>query len=1124
MVGNNNSIYTCGIKSGIGGLIEKTTFNQTTSSLESVINISSNELFAYTALRLKNENIIALGGNCITYGNVVSNIFTNVFMDEILNDVFIYDNNCAIVVGNNGCIYYTNSGFAVWTRCDPSLLNKMGNADSLLDISNHFIHISMNNDTFVLSTASRFYLLYAPHLFFPEKVRSVIDISGHMTIDGHIRSNQSSVELFTGVNTLSVATNSKQLIMGNTSVYLKGNAFLENLFLGNALALSNGVSIPNSLLSNNPLKVHRDLWLTGNLVIDGSAQITVTGTGSGSGVVFTNGISEDLSGIIQKQFFVSNSSVTDNRGSGFFIFAPKTDNVLADPSESLNNHGFFKISDQSENLLSFRSNGDRNVVAMNMPQMQSETNSNNLLLLNTINSSTFSNELDNFQIISSKYTVLPISVQGSFIDVKNIFMTGNLCFTSNNLIVTTIGNINSTSLFQLKDISSNIQSQLNSCIKIAEPRDVSFSGSVAFSQLIANTISISSIEVSYLKNVSSNIQSQLDSITITASGSGKATTAQDNIFTAKNYFSEIELSGGTFTIPSGSSFNVIGNTITARQLSYLNNISSNIQTQLNDRVLWNDTRDLTLYGNISLLSSKVLMNPSYTLWTRGNVVMENGTGNIDIGNSSQSTNLVVYGQHTVHKNLNALGNIFAHQQIDLQGNLIVNGNSISPTVLSYLEGATDNLQDQINNIKSDLNLSIYNPNVFEEKNTFLKDVTVGNTLIVGNILVENNLRVENTLVGNTLVGNTLVGNTLVGNTLSVGNSIQLIGTTAFATQITDEFNALYTLSGTQAASLYTNGSIYCLGNKIKKNLVGPNGASSDRGNIIEDGMIFCRDLSLNNIFTLQGNLFVNGNAITPVQLSYLNGVTSNIQDQLSTRSHLNDVSFGANLDVCGNVLCNGTMKLEGNLFVNGNTITSVQLSYLNGVTSNIQNQLSTRSYLNDVSFGANLDVCGNVLCNGTMKLQGNLFVNGNTITPVQLSYLNGVTSNIQDQLSSGSRIFLNDVSFRANVDVSGNITSAKTISALNFTSLSDYRIKTNVLPLTHHFVVDHLQPVSYYNLLKNKEDIGFIAHELQTIYPFLVSGSKNGTDYQSIDYTGLIPILVKEIQELKKRVVALESN
>ena len=45
--------------------------------------------------------------------------------------------------------------------------------------------------------------------------------------------------------------------------------------------------------------------------------------------------------------------------------------------------------------------------------------------------------------------------------------------------------------------------------------------------------------------------------------------------------------------------------------------------------------------------------------------------------------------------------------------------------------------------------------------------------------------------------------------------------------------------------------------------------------------------------------------------------------------------------------------------------------------------------------------------------------------------------------------------------------------------------------------------------------MGFIAHELQEHYPFLVAGIKDGPDTQSVNYIGLIGLLTKEIQQLK---------
>ena len=57
-----------------------------------------------------------------------------------------------------------------------------------------------------------------------------------------------------------------------------------------------------------------------------------------------------------------------------------------------------------------------------------------------------------------------------------------------------------------------------------------------------------------------------------------------------------------------------------------------------------------------------------------------------------------------------------------------------------------------------------------------------------------------------------------------------------------------------------------------------------------------------------------------------------------------------------------------------------------------------------------------------------------------------------------------------------------------------------------------------------KESIGLIAHELQEEYPFLVEGDKDEPVIQSVNYNGLIGVLIKEIQELKKRVYYLENN
>jgi hypothetical protein len=110
------------------------------------------------------------------------------------------------------------------------------------------------------------------------------------------------------------------------------------------------------------------------------------------------------------------------------------------------------------------------------------------------------------------------------------------------------------------------------------------------------------------------------------------------------------------------------------------------------------------------------------------------------------------------------------------------------------------------------------------------------------------------------------------------------------------------------------------------------------------------------------------------------------------------------------------------------------------------------------------------------------------------------------------------------LDVTGDLYVSGQAHAVSFNGTSDYRIKENVTPLNNLFTVDNLNPVTYTNTKTDKQDIGLIAHELQEHYPFLVNGIKDGENLQSINYIGLIGILIKEIQILKADIVRLDAN
>ena len=107
------------------------------------------------------------------------------------------------------------------------------------------------------------------------------------------------------------------------------------------------------------------------------------------------------------------------------------------------------------------------------------------------------------------------------------------------------------------------------------------------------------------------------------------------------------------------------------------------------------------------------------------------------------------------------------------------------------------------------------------------------------------------------------------------------------------------------------------------------------------------------------------------------------------------------------------------------------------------------------------------------------------------------------------------------LDVSGTI---KTIGVNN---ISDYRVKDNIQSLeTDENIpsVDKLRPVLYYNKLTKKHEYGFIAHEVQEIFPDMVVGNKDAEQYQTINYTPMFALIVNELKHMKREIFELKNK
>jgi hypothetical protein len=115
----------------------------------------------------------------------------------------------------------------------------------------------------------------------------------------------------------------------------------------------------------------------------------------------------------------------------------------------------------------------------------------------------------------------------------------------------------------------------------------------------------------------------------------------------------------------------------------------------------------------------------------------------------------------------------------------------------------------------------------------------------------------------------------------------------------------------------------------------------------------------------------------------------------------------------------------------------------------------------------------------------------------------------------------------------GSIAKNAAGTSVSYNTTSDYRLKTNIEPLTAA-VARLLQiPAHRFNWLADpsgqKVD-GFLAHEAQAVVPEAVTGTKDAVDadgkpiHQGIDQSKLVPLLVAAVQELAARVAALEAK
>ena len=101
-----------------------------------------------------------------------------------------------------------------------------------------------------------------------------------------------------------------------------------------------------------------------------------------------------------------------------------------------------------------------------------------------------------------------------------------------------------------------------------------------------------------------------------------------------------------------------------------------------------------------------------------------------------------------------------------------------------------------------------------------------------------------------------------------------------------------------------------------------------------------------------------------------------------------------------------------------------------------------------------------------------------------------------------------------------------TASATSYTTSSDQRLKENIADADDAgSKIDAIQVRKFdWKVDGSHQDYGMVAQELLEVAPEAVSQGETEDDMMGVDYSKLVPMMLKEIQSLRARVATLEGN
>ena len=246
------------------------------------------------------------------------------------------------------------------------------------------------------------------------------------------------------------------------------------------------------------------------------------------------------------------------------------------------------------------------------------------------------------------------------------------------------------------------------------------------------------------------------------------------------------------------------------------------------------------------------------------------------------------------------------------------------------------------------------------------------------------------------------------------------------------------------------------------------------------------------------------------------GDRNGVCDLGNTGSRFKDIHLAGNVNASGIRVMEGT-SLAGGMF---------KEKAVTGTGSS--NDLSF--FAEGISNGGDIHFMtgGSATKKVSINSSGTVLVASNGATPsssqagisLGLSGPNGGKISIANTLTStfaGAMVFVNGNGQVGSIATSGSATS--------YVTSSDQRLKENIADADDSGTkVDAIQVRKFdWKADGSHQDYGMVAQELQAVAPEAVSVPEDSEEMMGVDYSKLVPMLIKEIQSLRQRVASLEE-